>query len=120
MLACMDEGARSEIADNVLDRQFTAEAPTQRWVADFTYIWTAEGWLFVAVVLDLFSRRDVGWSVNAVVAAPGALASLVHGCGGDHRLKPGARSPRPPTGGPGLRILRPAHPGSHPCALQLR
>ena len=60
-----DEGARSEIADNVLDRQFTADAPNQKWVADFTYIWTAEGWLFVAVVLDLFSRRVVGWSMQA-------------------------------------------------------
>lgn len=60
-----DEGTRSEIADNVLDRQFTADAPNQKWVADFTYIWTAEGWLFVAVVLDLFSRRVVGWSMQA-------------------------------------------------------
>jgi putative transposase len=60
-----DEGARSEIADNVLDRQFTAGAPNQKWVADFTYIWSAEGWLYVAVVLDLFSRRVVGWSMQA-------------------------------------------------------
>jgi len=60
-----DEGARSEIADNVLDRQFTADAPNQKWVADFTYIWSAEGWLYVAVVLDLFSRRVVGWSMQA-------------------------------------------------------
>ncbi|BCA64028.1 hypothetical protein HMP09_3262 [Sphingomonas sp. HMP9] len=47
---------RSVIADNILDRQFTAEAPNQRWIADFTYIWTAEGWLYIAVVIDLFSR----------------------------------------------------------------
>lgn len=60
-----DEGTRSEIADNVLDRQFTAEAPNQKWVADFTYIWSAEGWLYVAVVLDLFSRRVVGWSMQS-------------------------------------------------------
>ncbi len=60
-----DEGARSEIADNVLDRQFKADAPNQKWVADFTYIWSAEGWLFVAVVLDLYSRRVVGWSMQA-------------------------------------------------------
>ncbi len=60
-----DEGVRSEIADNVLDRQFTADAPNQKWVADFTYIWTAEGWLYVAVVLDLYSRRVVGWSMQA-------------------------------------------------------
>lgn len=60
-----DEGTRSEIADNVLDRQFKAEAPNQKWVADFTYIWSAEGWLYVAVVLDLYSRRVVGWSMQA-------------------------------------------------------
>ena len=59
-----DQGARSAIADNVLDRQFHADAPNQKWVADFTYIWTAEGWLFVAVVLDLFSRKVVGWSMQ--------------------------------------------------------
>ena len=58
----IDRGQRAAIADNVLDRQFTADAPNQKWVADFTYIWTAEGWLYVAVVLDLYSRRVVGWS----------------------------------------------------------
>jgi len=40
-----DKGGRSVIADNVLDRVFTAAAPNQKWVADFTYIWTAQGWL---------------------------------------------------------------------------
>jgi len=60
-----DDGQRSDAASNVLDRQFTAEGPNQKWVADFTYIWTAEGWLYVAVVLDLFSRRAVGWSMQA-------------------------------------------------------
>lgn len=59
-----DLGERSVIADNVLDRQFQAESPNQKWVADFTYLWTAEGWLYVAVVLDLFSRRAVGWSMQ--------------------------------------------------------
>jgi putative transposase len=60
-----DQGVRSAIADNVLDRQFQAEAPDQKWVADFTYIWTAEGWLYAAVVLDLYSRRVVGWSMHS-------------------------------------------------------
>ena len=41
-----DRGERSMVADNVLDRQFQADAPNQKWVADFTYIWTAEGWLY--------------------------------------------------------------------------
>ena len=61
----VDRGQRSAIADNVLDRQFQADAPNQKWVADFTYIWTAEGWLYVAVVLDLYSRRIVGWSMQS-------------------------------------------------------
>ena len=60
-----DHGERSAIAANVLDRQFKADAPNQKWVADFTYIWTAEGWLYAAVVLDLYSRRVVGWSMQA-------------------------------------------------------
>jgi putative transposase len=64
-----DDGQRSVIAENVLDRQFSAEAPNQKWVADFTYIWTAEGWLHVAAVIDLFSRRVVGWSMSATMAA---------------------------------------------------
>ena len=61
-----DTGVRSvhTVAENLLDRQFTATAPNQKWVADFTYLWTSEGWLFVAVVLDLFSRRVVGWSMQ--------------------------------------------------------
>jgi putative transposase len=52
------------IALNLLKRQFQATAPNQKWAADFTYVWTTEGWLFVAVVLDLYSRRVVGWSVQ--------------------------------------------------------
>lgn len=55
-----DDGERSVIADNILDRDFQADRPNQKWLADFTYIWTAEGWLYVAVVLDLFSRCAVG------------------------------------------------------------
>ena len=64
-----DDGLRSVIADNVLDRQFTAEAPNRRWVADFTYIWIAERWLYVAVVIDLFSKGVVGWSLSDTMTA---------------------------------------------------
>ena len=52
------------IAPNVLDRKFTAAAPNQAWVGDLTYIATEEGWLFLAVVIDLFSRKVVGWSMR--------------------------------------------------------
>lgn len=63
-----DVGLRQEhrIATNVLARQFEAAAPNRKWVADFTYLWTAEGWLFVAAVMDLYSRRIVGWSMADV------------------------------------------------------
>jgi putative transposase len=56
-------------APNVLDRQFTADQPNRKWIADFTYVWTAEGWLYVAAVIDLFSRRVVGWSMKAEMNA---------------------------------------------------
>lgn len=56
-------------APNLLNRQFAAVAPNRKWAADFTYIWTAEGWLYAAVVLDLFSRRVVGWSMQAHMTA---------------------------------------------------
>jgi putative transposase len=59
----------SAIAPNVLDRQFTADQPNRKWIADFTYLWTAEGWLYVAAVVDLFSRRVVGWSMKAEMSA---------------------------------------------------
>lgn len=65
----MGERSRAAIAPNTLDRQFEAQAPNQKWAADFTYIWTAEGWLYVAVVLDLFSRRIVGWSMSSTMTA---------------------------------------------------
>jgi transposase InsO family protein len=58
-----------ERAGKLLDRQFAAERPNQKWIADFTYIWTAEGWLYVSAVIDLFSRRVVGWSMSASMTA---------------------------------------------------
>ena len=51
------------VAENVLNRDFTAIEPDRAWVADMTYVATAEGWLYLAVIIDLFSRRVVGWSM---------------------------------------------------------
>lgn len=53
------------VAPNRLNRQFTVKKPNQAWVGDITYIWTAEGWLYLATVIDLFSRRVVGWSMDS-------------------------------------------------------
>jgi putative transposase len=74
-----DTGLRPEhaIASNLLDRQFTAGAPNQKWAADFTYVWTTQGWLYVAVVLDLFSRRVVGWSMSAQMTAQLVIDALM-------------------------------------------
>ena len=55
------------VAKNLLNRDFTATAPNRKWVADITYIPTKQGWLYLAVVLDLFSRRVVGWSMNDTI-----------------------------------------------------
>jgi len=52
------------IAENILDRQFKVEAPNVAWVTDITYVWTAEGWLYLAAILDLFSRRVVGFAMS--------------------------------------------------------
>ena len=65
------------VAANVLDRSFDAPAPNRKWIADFTYVWTAEGWLYVAAVVDLFSRRVVGWSMSTAMTAQFVTDALV-------------------------------------------
>ena len=60
-----DSDHQRPVAENLLDRQFQATAPNQKWTADITYIATGQGWLYLAVVMDLFSRRIVGWSMSA-------------------------------------------------------
>lgn len=51
------------VAANVLDRNFEVDEPDRAWVGDITYVWTLEGWLYLAVIVDLFSRRVVGWAI---------------------------------------------------------
>ena len=57
------------IAPNLLNRDFTPAAPNQVWTADLTYVWTDEGWLYLAIVLDLFNREVVGWSIKPQMTA---------------------------------------------------
>ena len=57
------------VFDNVLSRDFDAQKPDQAYVSDITYIWTQEGWLYLAVVIDLFSRKVVGWSMSSRMSA---------------------------------------------------
>ena len=66
----------AQVAPNLLQRDFHAEKPDTKWVADTTYLWTAEGWLYLAVVLDLFSRMVVGWAMAAIQDATLVMQAL--------------------------------------------
>jgi len=60
-----DSNHAHPIAPNLLERDFTVDLPNKAWVTDVTYVWTHEGWLYLAAILDLFSRRVVGWAASA-------------------------------------------------------
>ncbi len=74
------------VAPNLLDRQFTVDRPNRVWVSDITYIWTAEGWLYLAGVLDLYSRMVVGWSMNNRVTGELTRDALLQAIGRRHVL----------------------------------
>lgn len=65
------------IAPNLLGRQFAATGPNQKWAVDFTNVWTAESWLFVTVVLALYPRRVVGWSMQSTMSAQLVMDTLL-------------------------------------------
>jgi transposase InsO family protein len=64
------------IAPNLLQQDFTASGPNQKWAGDITYVWTREGWVYLAVIIDLFSRRVVGWTISDRVRQDLALRAL--------------------------------------------
>jgi len=64
------------VAANILDQDFACDGPDQKWGADISYIWTAEGWLYLAIVLDLYSRRIVGWATSDRLKKDLALNAL--------------------------------------------
>ena len=77
------------VAPNLLQRDFEAKRPNRRWVTDITYVWTSQSWMYLAVVMDLFSRRVVGWAMRPNLQTELALDAL--------RMALGRRMP-----GPGL------------------
>jgi putative transposase len=89
------------VAPNLLDQDFTATGPDEKWGADISYVWTREGWLYLAVVIDLFARRVVGWAGHRRPAAPrpGSRRSAQSPCG----APPSSRAD--PSLGPGQPIL---------------
>jgi transposase InsO family protein len=75
------------VAPNLLDRNFSPEKPNQIWASDLTYVWTREGWLFLAVIVDLFSRQVVGWSLDKTMTKELVCSALGQAY---FRRKPGA------------------------------
>jgi len=74
--ATTDSKHTKRIADNLLQRDFTAEAPNQVWVTDVTAVWTLLGWVYLAAIIDLFSRRVVGWAMSESNDTALALSAL--------------------------------------------
>jgi putative transposase len=74
--ATTDSKHKLPIAENLLDRNFAPAAPNQAWSSDITYVWTDEGWLYLAVVLDLFNREIVGWSIKSRMTADIVIDAL--------------------------------------------
>lgn len=87
-------GAPAVAAPNHPDRQFTPDRPYQPWVTDITYIRTHEGWLYLAVVIDLFSRQVIGWSMGSRIDTQLVLNALL--------MAPMATSNSPNRGHPKL------------------
>jgi transposase InsO family protein len=74
--ATTDSTHSKPVAFNYLNRDFTAEKPNKSWVADITYIWTAEGWLYLATIMDLFSRKIISWSLRNRLTKELVIAAL--------------------------------------------
>jgi transposase InsO family protein len=87
-IATTQVDARLPIAPNRLAQTFQASAPNQTWLSDITYVPTAEGWLYLAAVLDLYSRRIVGWGLSQTLATPLVLQALQMALG---RRRPSAQ-----------------------------
>ena len=74
--ATTDSNHRLPVAPNLLERRFETEAPNRVWVSDITYLWTRQGWMYLAVIIDLFSRRIVGWGLQERMSASLVCESL--------------------------------------------
>jgi transposase InsO family protein len=71
-----DSQHKHPIAKNLLDQLFRVPEPNHAWVGDITYIWTAEGWMYLAVLIDLYSRRVVGWAIDKTLSRRLAVKAL--------------------------------------------
>ena len=94
------------LAPNLLDQDFAAAGPNQKWGADISYVWTREGWLYLAVVIDLFARRVVGWATSDRLHKGTGIVGSAPG----HRRAASGRRPHSPRG-PRQPIPPPRLPG---------
>jgi len=85
--ATTDSRHNLPVAENLLNRQFRVDGPNKVWVSDITYIWTMEGWLYLAVILDLFSRQIVGWAMSDRITQDIVISAFLQAV---WRRKPGA------------------------------
>ena len=73
------------VAPNLLDRNFEPAAPNKVWTADITYLWTDQGWLYSAVVFELFNREVIGWSLKPRITTDLVTNALMMACSADVR-----------------------------------
>ena len=104
-----DSAHENPIAPNLLGQDFTASQPDQTWGADISYVWTAEGWLYLAIVVDLFSRRIVGWAVGERMTVDLVLTALKR-----------ALAVRQPQAFTGAGLIHHSDRGSQYCAEDYR
>ena len=78
--ATTDSKHNLQMAENLLDREFVQDAPNRVWVSDITYVPSREGWLYLATILDLSSRRIVGWTMGARTTKALVIDALAIGC----------------------------------------
>ena len=100
--ATTDSDHTFNIAPNLLDRDFMADRPNQKWAGDISYIWTREGWLYLAVILDLHSRRVIGWAASQ----PQETRSGDPGAEDGHRPAITAAGPRLPRADAAANTVR--------------
>ncbi len=85
--ATTNSNHRQPVFENRLERDFAAQAPDPVYAGDITYVWTPEGWLYLAVVIDLYSRKVVGWSMGRRLNSTWSVTPCKWHCGGAGRRR---------------------------------
>jgi transposase InsO family protein len=77
----MNSGHGFPVCENILNREFQAEGPGEKWVSDITYLWTTSGWLYLTIILDIWDRKIIGWAFSTTMDAQATvIPALVMAC----------------------------------------